>query len=156
MLGEREPQKERSRLTPRWATEDPNPGEKVAEDKRLEELGRKQIAGKIDENLVEAAQTVRALEEGDEEDFYPIEDSVPDEPEERPSKRARADEDHAATNGSSNGHLREKNGFFSADTMDNLKFYAEMTRKQAEKATVAPAKTGMALIGGYGSGDESS
>ncbi|ORY28174.1 putative nuclear mRNA splicing, via spliceosome-related protein [Naematelia encephala] len=143
-------------LNVRWATEDPNPEEKVAEAKRIEEVGQKAISGMLDEGLVEAAQTLRALEDGDEEDFYPIEPSKADSPEPedvRPAKRAREIETE------SNGGAQKKlagNGIFSADAMDNLKFYAEMARKQAEQTKSAkPPASGMALLGGYGSGDES-
>jgi hypothetical protein len=88
---------------------------------------------------------LRALEEGNEADYYPIE--APDEPEEldeRPAKRARADE--------------PQGGILGGDALENIKFYAEMARKNAaeERSRKVPAKaTGMALLGGYSSGDES-
>lgn len=130
----------------RWATEDPNPGQQKAEDKRIAEEGRKVIASKIQDEFVEAVQSVRALEEGDEQDFYPIE--APDEPEEeddeRPAKRARAD---------------EPTGLLGGEALDNIKYYAELARKQAEEArkrkAPAPKASGMALLGGYSSGDDS-
>ena len=136
----------------RWATEDPNPTEKVAEDKRIEEEGQKAISGMLDENLVEAAQTLRTLEDGDEEDLYPIEPSTGEPVDEegvRPAKRIK--------NGGGGGG----NGMFDEDAMDNLRFYAEMARKQAveeeERKRKVPNKTaGIApLVAGYGSGDES-
>lgn len=98
----------------------------------------------LDENLVEATQAVRALEDGDVEDFYHIETSKPEEEEEnRPAKKGKSE-----------------GGFFNADALDNIKFYAELAKKQAEeekeKARKVPAKqVGMSLLGGYGSGDES-
>ena len=152
----------------RWATEDPNPTEKVAEEKRIEEEGQKAISGMLDENLVEAAQTLRTLEDGDVEDFYPIEPSRPSpspEPE-PPAKRirnggaARLEQDgdevpkHKAT-------VHGGGGLLSEDAMDNLRYYAEMTRKQAEErgkkvVTSTATRPGIAtLLGGYGSGDES-
>lgn len=135
-------------MTSRWATEDPNPQEKIEEQKRIAEQGQKAISGMLDENLVEATQALRALEEGDEEDFYPIEPSAPSpEPEEvRPAKKAKADENGGPV------------GMLSADAIDNIKFYADMARKQAEeeRKRKVPAKAGLAgLLGGYGSGDES-
>ncbi|ADV24154.1 pre-mRNA-splicing factor CWC2 [Cryptococcus gattii E566] len=135
-------------LNVRWATEDPNPGEKIAEEKRIEEIGQKAIAGMLDEDLVEATQAVRALEDGDVEDFYHIEASKPEEDEEE------EEENRPAKKGKSEG------GFFNADALDNIKFYAEMVKKQAEeereKARKVPTKqVGMSLLGGYGSGDES-
>lgn len=129
----------------RWATEDPNPGEKIAEEKRIEGIGQKAIAGMLDEDLVEATQAVRALEDGDVEDFYHIEASKPEEEEEedRPAKKSKSE-----------------GGFFNADALDNIKFYAELAKKQAEeereKVRKVPARqVGMSLLGGYGSGDES-
>lgn len=102
----------------------------------------------LDEDLVEATQAVRALEDGDVEDFYHIEASKPEEDEEeeegnRPAKKGKSE-----------------GGFFNADALDNIKFYAEMVKKQAEeereKARKVPTKqVGMSLLGGYGSGDES-
>lgn len=142
-------------LNVRWATEDPNPTEKVAEEKRVKEMGQEAISGMIDEGLIEAAQTLRTLEEGEEEDFYHIEASVP-EPElveeeeiERPVKKAKS--------GSGRG------GLFDEEALDNLKFYADLARKQAEeereRKRKVPLKTGpvgmKSLLGGYGSGDES-
>lgn len=138
----------------------------------------------LDEGIVEAAQTLRALEDGDEEDFYPIEPSAPSPPSatsrraiEAPvpsAKRLRdgddGDRDRKRTNGAAttNGTGGAgANGLLSEDAMENLRFYADMARKQAEedrqrKATAAaPVKappkqpTGLAALGGYGSGDES-
>ena len=134
-------------LTNRWATEDPNPGEKIAEEQRIEENGKKAIAGMLDEELIEATQTLRALEDGDEEDFYPIEASKPDSEDERPTKRIRNGEDDKPGKG----------GMLGGEALENIRFYAEMRRKQAEeeKKRKVPAKTGMSLLGGYESGDES-
>lgn len=132
----------------RWATEDPNPGEKVAEELRIEEDGKKAIAGMLDEDLIEATQTLRALEDGDEEDFYPIEASKSEE-DERPTKRIRNVDDGETGKG--------KGGMLGGEALENIRFYAEMRRKQAEeeRKRKVPVKTGMSLLGGYGSGDES-
>lgn len=158
-------------LNVRWATEDPNPTEKIAEEKRVTEMGREAISGMLDENLIEAAQTLRALEEGDEKDYYHIEasrsgggdDDVNDdeaerggeeEVEERPTKRVK----QSNRNGTSKG-----GGLFDSEALDNLKFYAELARKQAEEErerrlktkSKVPAVSAVSLLGGYGSGDES-
>lgn len=124
----------------------------------------------LDESLVEAAQTIRALEDGDEEDFYPIEPSAPSPPPPTrqiaaPPKRARigngaaeaeAEEGPASKKRSNGGGI---GGLLSEDAMENLKFYADMAKKQAEEARTRTQKkappTGMALLGGYGSGDDS-
>jgi hypothetical protein len=101
----------------------------------------------LDEELIEATQTLRALEDGDEEDFYPIEASKPDSDDERPSKRIRNGEDDKPG----------KAGMLGGEALENIRFYAEMRRKQAEeeKKRKVPVKTGMSLLGGYESGDES-
>lgn len=127
----------------RWATEDPNPGQQKVEDQRIAEEGKKIIAAKMQDDFVEAVQAVRALEDGDEEDFYPIE--APEEPEEdaRPVKRAKAD---------------VPAGLLGGEALDNIKYYADLARKQAEEARtrkVPAPKGGMALLGGYDSGDDS-
>ena len=117
----------------------------------------------LDENLVEAAQTLRALEDGDEQDFYPIEASKPQVEAEssRPAKRIRnGSAENGAAEEPSGKRAAVAEGMFSADTMDNLRFYAEMTRKQAEedrvKARKVPPKPAVAtLLGGYGSDADS-
>ncbi|EIW71835.1 hypothetical protein TREMEDRAFT_28366 [Tremella mesenterica DSM 1558] len=139
-------------LNVRWATEDPNPGEKIAESKRIEEEGQKHIGSMLDEDLIEAAQTLRALEEGDEEDWYPIEAS------ERPIEERKRDGRSASP----------RLGLLDADALENVRFYAELRRKQAEEVKKRESlkvvglgggkgkgKGGMALLGGYGSDDES-
>jgi hypothetical protein len=131
----------------------------------------------LDEGLVEAAQTIRALEDGDEEDFYPIEASAPSPPQSPPhsanTKRPRnGNEDEGVdgrekrriTNGSGGGGGGGGGGLLSGEAMENLRYYAEMARKQAEESRASAAgaakkkkaaPVGMALLGGYGSGDES-
>jgi len=144
-------------LNVRWATEDPNPGGKKAEDDRIAREGRKVIASKLDENLVEAAQTLRALEEGNEDEFYPIEASeeVEEVEDHRPAKRARGETSNSGSSAPAPGPA----GILGGDTLENIKYYAEMARKQAEEArtrktpatAAKPKATGVALLGGYGS-----
>jgi hypothetical protein len=134
----------------RWAIEDPNPGEVRREAERIEKLGKEAIRGMMDEGIVEAAQTIRALEDGDEEDFYPIDPSEEQE-EERAPKRIKADADAPG-------------GLLSGEAMENLKFYADIARQQAErkrkipvvkkqapKPVVKPATGGLAGLGSYDS-----
>lgn len=117
----------------------------------------------LDEGLIEATQTLRALEDGDEQDFYPIEASRPDDEadDERPQKRIRNGEDGPDGPASSNGASASANkgGLLGGGVLENIRYYAEMNRKQAEedrkRKVPVPAKTGMSLLGGYGSGDES-
>src|SRR6266446_5382034 len=48
-------------LNVRWATEDPNPVQKVAEKRRLEEMGQEAIKARMDPRIVDAMRSVRAL-----------------------------------------------------------------------------------------------
>lgn len=136
----------------RWATEDPNPGGKKAEDARVAEEGRKVIASKLDDKLVEAAQSLRALEEGKEEDFYPI---LPDEPESEDEQQQQQQDDSRPVKRARGG---DSTGLLGGDALENIKFYAELARKQAEEArtrkvpaAAAKASSGVALLGGYDS-----
>ena len=155
-------------LNVRWATEDPNPTEKIEEQKRMAEEGQKTIKSMLDDKLIEASQALRALEDGDEQDFYPIQPASPSpEPEERPAKKARNDggAGETALRAKANGNgaaaaQAPSSGLLSGAAMDNIRYYAELARKQAEEerenARKAPAKPAMsALLGGYDSGDDS-
>lgn len=150
----------------RWATEDPNPVQKIAEKRRIENQGKVAIAGQIDGNMVEAVQAIGALEEGREEDYYPIalEDGQGEE-DGRPSKRLRL-ENGSATNGSGDnsainaesGNATKKSGILGGQALDNLLYFAELAKKQAAEvkraAQPAAPKVGMGLLGGYGSESE--
>ena len=48
----------------RWATEDPNPVQKVAEKRRLENMDQEAIKARMDPRIVDAMRAVRALEDG--------------------------------------------------------------------------------------------
>ncbi|KAJ9114077.1 hypothetical protein QFC22_005897 [Naganishia vaughanmartiniae] len=151
-----------------WATEDPNPRSIVDERQRLEELGKAGITSKIDvhADLVEAVQAVKALEDGDVDDLYPIPDPTMsssrgvqqddngdgDEP---PSKRMRLEDGTSST---------AAGGLFGGDAMENIKYFADLARQQAQQqqqqastsngktAAVAASKpSASALVGGYGS-----
>ena len=150
----------------RWATEDPNPVQKVAEKRRIETQGKVAIAGQIDGNMVEAVQAIGALEEGREEDFYPIAlEDGDDEEAGRSGKRLRLENGSAAT-GTTVGDAgnaaslttTKKNGILGGEALDNLLYFAELAKKQAAEVKRAgqPAapKTGMGALGGYGSDSE--
>lgn len=130
----------------------------MAEKRRIETQGKEAIAGKIDENLIEAVQAVGALEEGREQDFYPIaQEDASDEGAERGGKRLRL-ENGSAVNGGVDQEPEQKNGILGGAALENLLYYAEMAKKQAEemkqtKKQAAP-KPGMGLLGGYGSDSE--
>ena len=71
----------------RWATEDPNPTSKVAEKRRLEELGTEAIQAKLDPRMVDAVRAIRALEDGEEVPLAPEEfDDEEEEPEHEESE----------------------------------------------------------------------
>jgi hypothetical protein len=85
-------------LNVRWATEDPNPEQKIAEHARLEKLGEQAIQGKVDSRIVEAMKSIRALEEeatleesDDEFDQAPVQESESngEEDDVRESKRRK-------------------------------------------------------------------
>ena len=136
-------------LNVRWATEDPNPTQKVAEKRRLEDMGREAIQGRMDPRMVSAVSAVRALEEGvllddggDDEDMH-----YGDE-EGRETKKRRVDE----------GRMLEapattKTGLLSADTLESLKYFAEI-RTQVTGAGKAPVKKGALEALDYGSDDD--
>jgi hypothetical protein len=84
---------------------------------------------------------VKTLEDGDVEDLYPIPDPL-QEPEQ---------EDEAAP-----AAKRQKTeGLFSGDAMDNIKYFADLARAQAQQRAKAPVEkakpSASALVGGYGS-----
>jgi hypothetical protein len=132
--------------------------QKRSEKRRIEDQGKEAIAGKIDGNLIEAVQAVGALEEGREEDYYPIA-QADDEGDQRAGKRLRL-EDGSASNGAGNGDTSSeaKNGILGGGALENLLYYAELAKKQAEEIKKAnkPAvpKTAVGLLGGYGSESE--
>lgn len=150
----------RSTLTRRWATEDPNPQEKIDEQKRIAAQGQEAIKGMLDENLIEATQALRALEDGDEEDFYPIEASAPDGDDDEPAAKRVKGSNGAAARIEAAPAPTPDMGMLKGDALDNIRYYAEMARKQAEedrkRKVPEVKKVGMAgLLGGYSSGDES-
>ncbi|KAF8340331.1 uncharacterized protein EI90DRAFT_2966142 [Cantharellus anzutake] len=154
-------------LNVRWATEDPNPVSKVAEKRRLEEIGRAAISAKLDDRIIDAMRSIRALEDGEEvpqpyeeaeddadglEDeagdsrkrrrIEPAEDSyaVPDEPEE-------VEEQSAA------------NGLLSAEVVQGLKYFAQLRQKGVQFAiatpeSVNPLTKGVGGLADYGSDED--
>lgn len=147
---------------PRWATEDPNPRSIVEERQRLEELGTAGITSKIDvhADLVEAVQAVKALEDGDVDDLYPIPDPTQEQPKTSdgdtadapPTKRMRL-EDRPSSSSAAAG------GLFDTEALENIKYFADLARQQAQQQqaltssgkTTASKPSASALVGGYGS-----
>ncbi|KAF8150140.1 hypothetical protein B0H34DRAFT_176690 [Crassisporium funariophilum] len=148
-------------LNVRWATEDPNPVQKVAEKRRLEDMGQEAIKARMDPRIVDAMRSVRALEEGvvdgddDDEQGY-IEDMEEIQDGQREAKRRRLEiEDGDA---SSRSPPQDSSGLLSADTMEGLKYFAEIRSRMGngtaqQRAPPPPSKTGLGLAD-YGSDED--
>jgi hypothetical protein len=161
-------------LNVRWATEDPNPTSKVAEKRRLEEIGRAAIRAKMDPRVVDAMHAVRALEEG--RDYHANDDAVdedmdvgddgpegkrrriegpenPDEPEgmEEPSEPQGSEPQRS-----------QAQGLLSAETLESLRFFSEIRRQNGAAPAPLPAPAAKVQrpptaglgLGDYGSDDE--
>ncbi|KAG6917514.1 hypothetical protein DXG01_002261 [Tephrocybe rancida] len=147
-------------LNVRWATEDPNPVQKVAEKRRLEEMGQEVIKAKMDPRIVDAMRAVRALEDGDvlDEDGLEVQDQMDDgdDDEEQPnSKRRRVEQEDATPPPQA---PPQPSGLLSADTLEGLKYFAQIRQRnnivpEKPRARPAPAPTGLNLAN-YGSDDE--
>lgn len=150
-------------LNVRWATEDPNPVSKVAEKRRLEEIGRDAIQAKMDPRIVDAMRAVRALEDGVElEDDGQHEEYVMEEGEDgtrakrpRLTFEAEGDAHHFAEEAETSAMEPEPDfqdnvlpsqqqppppsGLLSADALEGLKYFAEI-RKRSAASAAAPAR----------------
>ena len=147
-------------LNVRWATEDPNPTSKVAEKRRLEEIGREAIQAKMDPRIVDAMRSIRALEDGVELD---VDDGQEDEV--RGAKRQRMIEDSEEPEQEEDPYVPEPQpqqttGILSADAMEGLKYFAKIRRKNGlgsaaapKTAPMPPPATGLGL-GDYASDDD--
>ena len=149
-------------LNVRWATEDPNPTSKVAEKRRLEEIGQEAIQARMDPRILQAERQLKALEDGvvleDDDGDYDVEDvndmdaQGEDEDDTPDTKRRRIEplSSHGTQPPASTGLL-------SADTLEGLKYFAEI-RKRTGGPSVATAKPTAAPVGislgEYGSDDE--
>ena len=159
-------------LNVRWATEDPNPTSKVAEKRRLEELGQAAIRARMDPRVIDAMQAVRALEEGRE---YHATDDIADEDLEAVvdgpggGKRRRIEGPETEE---PEGMMEEPSepqepepkgsqGLLSVETLESLRYFSEL--RQRNGAAPAPLPTPAAKVqrpvaglglGDYGSDDE--
>lgn len=144
-------------LNVRWATEDPNPTSKVAEKRRLEEIGREAIQARMDPRIVDAMHAMRALEED-------VEYQVPDE-NERVQKRQRLIEDtsHDDVSPPLQPQPETTTGILSSDALEGLKYFAEIRRKTGLSSATAPTKATVVAppppasglgLGDYASDDE--
>ena len=146
-------------LNVRWATEDPNPVQKVAEKRRLEDMGQEAIKARMDPRIVDAMRAVRALEDGvtvdddaDEQNVY-IEQQ--DEPE---SKRRRLDLETGDVRSESPSPPPNAAGLLSADTLEGLKYFAQIRSRHGflptqHRSPPLPSKTGLGLAD-YGSDED--
>lgn len=146
-------------LNVRWATEDPNPVQKVAEKRRLEDMGQEAIKARMDPRIVDAMRAVRALEDGvrvdddgDEQDGY-IEQQ--DEPE---SKRRRLALETGDLHSETPSPPPDPKGLLSADTLEGLKYFAQIRSRYEvppvqQRLLPLPLKTGLGLAD-YGSDEE--
>lgn len=147
-------------LNVRWATEDPNPTSKVAEKRRLEEMGREAIQARMDPKILQAERQLKALEDGvvlNEDDLQEAdemdaqnddenEESTPDPKRRRIEPPPLKESQHPAPT-----------GLLSTDTLEGLKYFAEI-RKRAGPAVIATTKPTVTPVGislgDYGSDDE--
>ncbi|KAG5635963.1 hypothetical protein H0H81_009532 [Sphagnurus paluster] len=146
-------------LNVRWATEDPNPVQKVAEKRRIEEIGQEAIKARMDPRIVDAMRAVRALEDGDvlHEDGLEVMDQSADsgegEDDEPDSKRRRVEPIPSPQ------EPPQPLGLLSADTLEGLKYFAEIRKRNGavpagqQRARPAAAPTGLNL-GDYGSDED--
>jgi hypothetical protein len=154
-------------LNVRWATEDPNPTSKVAEKRRLEEIGQAAIRARMDPRVVDAMQAVRALEDGRE---YQAEDSYMDEDLEAEGdgpegKRRRIEmpetEDPEGMEEPSEPQEQRPQGLLNAETLESLRYFSELRRQNGAAPAPAPAPStkvqrpaAVLGLGDYGSDDE--
>lgn len=149
-------------LNVRWATEDPNPVQKVAEKRRLEDMGQEAIRARMDPRIVDAMRAVRALEDGDvlddDGDLQPMDDEQEqDEDDAGPDAKRRRIE---AQSPPESEQPPQAVGLLSADTLEGLKYFAEIRKQNGgpppavKKAAAAPLPpTGLGLAD-YGSDED--
>ncbi|KAJ8508585.1 hypothetical protein ONZ45_g9149 [Pleurotus djamor] len=150
-------------LNVRWATEDPNPTQKVAEKRRLEDMGQEAIRAKMDPRIVDAMRSVRALEEGDTlDEGYIMEENrdEADDPETNVSKRRRLDNGPGSPPPLPEVPVDPPKpaGLLNADTLESLKYFAEIRKRSGlptfnPKPLIKAAPAGLGLAD-YGSDDD--
>ncbi|KAJ8588438.1 hypothetical protein M405DRAFT_819652 [Rhizopogon salebrosus TDB-379] len=129
-------------LNVRWATEDPNPVQKVAEKRRLEEVGQEAIKARMDPRIVDAMRAVRALEDGDVlDDGGDVVDDFQSGEDEDPEPKRRRIELPPPPQEATSELTPQPLGLLSADTMEGLKYFAEIRKRNAATSAVVNAKT---------------
>lgn len=144
-------------LNVRWATEDPNPVQKVAEKRRLEDQGKDAIRARMDPKVVDAMRAVRALEDGDvlieREDGLMVQEEEMEVGEEHEAKRQKL----AIEDAPQPEEPSKTQGLLSADAMEGLKYFAEIRKRNTASpaALKPPAKAKPTLVlADYGSDEE--
>ncbi|KAF8268463.1 hypothetical protein EI94DRAFT_1771563 [Lactarius quietus] len=157
-------------LNVRWATEDPNPTSKIAEKRRLEEIGQAAIRARMDPRVVDAMQSVRALEEGREyhadegfEDMDQDEDVGGPEGKRRRIEGPETDEPEVVEEPPEAKEPKTGlQGLLSSGTLESLRYFSELRRRNGGAAPAsAPALVAKVQsiptelgLGDYGSDDE--
>ncbi|GLB40543.1 putative torus domain containing protein [Lyophyllum shimeji] len=145
-------------LNVRWATEDPNPVSKVNEKRRLEEIGQAAIKARMDPRIVDAMRSIRALEDGDivDEEGEVVQEEEGEDQVEPDAKRRRVESEEATPPPQ---EPPQPAGLLSADTMESLKYFAEIRQRNGTTPTQArarpppPPPAGLGLAD-YGSDEE--
>ncbi|CCL98650.1 uncharacterized protein FIBRA_00652 [Fibroporia radiculosa] len=154
-------------LNVRWATEDPNPVSKVQEKRRLEEIGRDAIQSRIDPRIVDAMRAMRALEDGDmlDEDGNVIDEDAPEAKRRKLEIEGAPEDSMEDTNqeqeqGQEEVQPPQPIGLLSADTLEGLKYFAEIRKRNGFTSTPVrsapppkPPSEGLGLAD-YGSDEE--
>ncbi|KAG6820090.1 hypothetical protein H0H93_005519 [Arthromyces matolae] len=145
-------------LNVRWATEDPNPVSKVAEKRRLEDLGQEAIKARMDPGVVDAMRAVRALEDGDilDDEGNLVQPQSNEEDSDGPPdlKRRKVQEGRSTPP----EEPSQPAGLLSADTLEGLKYFAQIRQRngafsEKPRTQPPPVPTGLNLAD-YGSDDE--
>ncbi|KII89734.1 hypothetical protein PLICRDRAFT_123879 [Plicaturopsis crispa FD-325 SS-3] len=144
-------------LNVRWATEDPNPVQKVAEKRRLEDMGQEAIRARMDPRIVDAMRSVRALEDGDvldeEGNTIEFEEEGEGNDGEPGAKRRRVDIEESAS--PEPQPQPAAMGLLSADTLEGLKYFAEIRKRNGVAPVVQksapPLKSATLALADYGS-----
>ncbi|KAF9506453.1 hypothetical protein BS47DRAFT_1378123 [Hydnum rufescens UP504] len=158
-------------LNVRWATEDPNPTQKEAEQRRLEDIGTAAIAAKLDPRMVDAVRSIRALEDGediplpyvDESQKDATQDEESDQEEGQPRKRRRIEHGDSSEIEEEEQAPSGPTGLLSAETWEGLRYFAQMKQAQGvnvKLTTVSnrpapPPARGIGGLGDYGSDEDS-
>ena len=126
-------------LNVRWATEDPNPVQKVAEKRRLEDMGQEAIRSRMDPRIVDAMRAVRALEDGDILDENGDLQDMDIKESDGPNAKKRRIE-NGDTPEPQQPSPPQPTGLLSADTLEGLKYFAEIRKQNGDAALAAVKK----------------